>query len=145
MYWHCSHTYTHTHTHTHTHTYTHIYINIYIYIYIYIWIKYLTKSKIGKHIHTKRYQHTHSVDIDKLSIIWKFDLSEKVKPDFFKAVTMSVLLYRFTTWNHTKTDREKAKHLKFDQHVLFWTDPRSNTPQNISCMSTYFASHKASK
>ena len=35
--------------------------------------------------------------IDKLTTIWKSDLSDKIKRDFFSAVTVSVLLYDSTT------------------------------------------------
>ena len=42
--------------------------------------------------------------VDKLLIIWKSDLSDKIKRVFFQAVVMSVLPYRCTTW----TPREKA-------------------------------------
>ena len=36
--------------------------------------------------------------IDRLSIIWKSDLSQKIKEDFFWAVVVPVLLYGCTTW-----------------------------------------------
>ena len=32
-----------------------------------------------------------------------------------------------------------------EHYVLSWTDPRSNTPQNISCLATHFLSHKPYK
>ena len=40
--------------------------------------------------------------MDKLSIIWKSDLTDKLKRDFFQAVAVSVLLYGSTTWTLTK-------------------------------------------
>ena len=40
--------------------------------------------------------------IDRLSNIWKADLSDKIKLKFFQAVAMSVLLYGCTTWILTK-------------------------------------------
>ena len=39
---------------------------------------------------------------DRLSVIWKSDLSEKIKHSFFQAAVMSILLYRCTTWMLTK-------------------------------------------
>ena len=45
--------------------------------------------------------------IDSLLIIWKSDLSDKIKWDFFQAVTVSVLLYGCTTWTLTKLIEEK--------------------------------------
>ena len=40
--------------------------------------------------------------IDRLSIIWKSDLTEKMKRSFFQAAVVSILLYRCTTWTLTK-------------------------------------------
>ena len=40
--------------------------------------------------------------IDKLSIIGKSDLTDKMKPSFFQAAVVSILLYRCTTWTLTK-------------------------------------------
>ena len=36
--------------------------------------------------------------IDKLSIIWKLDLTDKMKRSFFQAAVVSILLYGCTTW-----------------------------------------------
>ena len=36
--------------------------------------------------------------VDWLSIIWKTDLSNKIKWDFFQAMVMPILLYKYTTW-----------------------------------------------
>ena len=40
--------------------------------------------------------------IDKLSIIWNSDLTDKMKRSFFEAVVVSILLYGYTTWTLTK-------------------------------------------
>ena len=40
--------------------------------------------------------------IDWLYIIWKSDLSDKIKCDFFQAVAVSILLYGCTTWTQTR-------------------------------------------
>ena len=40
--------------------------------------------------------------IDRLSIIWKLDLTNKMKRSFFQAVVVSILLYGCTTWMLTK-------------------------------------------
>ena len=45
--------------------------------------------------------------IDRLSIKWKSDLSNKIKLDFFWAVVVSILLYRCTTWMLTKCQEKK--------------------------------------
>ena len=68
-------------THTHTHTYIYIYIyRLCVYIYIYIYI---------------------------LSIIWKSDLTDKMKRSFFQAAVTSILLYGCTTWTLTKRLEKK--------------------------------------
>ena len=35
---------------------------------------------------------------DRLSVIWKSDLTDKIKRSFFQASVVSILLYRCTTW-----------------------------------------------
>ena len=40
--------------------------------------------------------------INRLSVIWKSDLTNKMKRSFFSAAIMSILLYRCTTWMLTK-------------------------------------------
>ena len=45
--------------------------------------------------------------IDRLSIIWKSDLTDKMKRSFFQAVVVSILLYGSTTWTLTKRIEKK--------------------------------------
>ena len=45
--------------------------------------------------------------INRLSIIWMFDLSDKIKHDFFQAAVASILLYGCTTWMLTKHVKKK--------------------------------------
>ena len=45
--------------------------------------------------------------IDRLSIIWKSDLTDKMKRSFFQAVVVSILLYGCTTWTLTKQLEKK--------------------------------------
>ena len=45
--------------------------------------------------------------IDRLSIIWKSDLSDKMKGSFFQAAIVSILLYGCTTWTLTKRLEKK--------------------------------------
>ena len=45
--------------------------------------------------------------IDRLSIIWKSDLTDKMKRSFFQAAFVSILLYRCTTWTLTKQLKKK--------------------------------------
>ena len=45
--------------------------------------------------------------IDRLSIIWKSDLTDKMKRTFFHAAVVSILLYGCTTWTLTKRLEKK--------------------------------------
>ena len=45
--------------------------------------------------------------VDRLSIIWKSDLTDKMKCSFFQAVAVSILLYGCTTWTLTKRLEKK--------------------------------------
>ena len=45
--------------------------------------------------------------IDKLSVIWKSDLTDKMKCSFFQAAVMSILLYGCTIWTLTKRLEKK--------------------------------------
>ena len=45
--------------------------------------------------------------IDRLSIIWKSDLTDKMKRSFFQATVVSILLYGCTTWTLTKRLEKK--------------------------------------
>ena len=45
--------------------------------------------------------------IDRLSIIWRSDLTDKMKRSFFKAAVVSTLLYGCTTWTLTKRLEKK--------------------------------------
>ena len=46
-------------------------------------------------------------DLAFLSVIWKSDLTDKIKHSFFQAVVMSILLYGCTTWTLTKRMEKK--------------------------------------
>ena len=45
--------------------------------------------------------------IDRLSIIWKSNLTDKMKRSFFQATVVSILLYGCTTWTLTKRLEKK--------------------------------------
>ena len=47
--------------------------------------------------------------INRLSIIWKSDLTDKMKRSFFQAAVVSILLYGCTTWTLKKTAGEEAR------------------------------------
>ena len=46
-------------------------------------------------------------DMDRLSIIWKSDLTVKMKRSFFQAAVVSIVLYGCTTWTLTKVLEKK--------------------------------------
>ena len=45
--------------------------------------------------------------VDRLSVIWKSDLTDKMKRSFFQAAVVSILLYGCTTWTLTKRMEKK--------------------------------------
>ena len=45
--------------------------------------------------------------INRLSVMWKLDLTDKMKCNFFQAAFMSILLYGCTTWMLTKYMEKK--------------------------------------
>ena len=45
--------------------------------------------------------------IDRLSVLWKLDLNNKIERSFFQAAVMSILLYGCTTWTLTKCMEKK--------------------------------------
>ena len=49
--------------------------------------------------------------IDKLSVIWKSDLTDKIKHSFFQAAVVSILLYGCTTWALTKRMEKKLDRI----------------------------------
>ena len=59
-------------------------------------------SSTEKHIDTKAW-----TAINRLSIIWKPDLTDKMKRSFFQAAVVSILLYGCTTWTLTKRLEKK--------------------------------------
>ena len=45
--------------------------------------------------------------INRLLVIWKSELSDKIKRSFFHAAVVSILLYGYTTWTLTKLMEKK--------------------------------------
>ena len=66
--------------------------------------------------------------IDRLSIIWKSDLTDKMKRCFFQAAVVSILLYGCTTWTLTKQMEKKldGNYTRMLQAILnktWWQHP----------------------
>ena len=83
--------------------------------------------------------------INRLSIIWKSDLTDKMKRSFFQAAVTSILLYGCTTWTLTKQLEKKldGNYTRMLRAIL--TSPGSNTPQDTNCMATCPLSRKIFK
>ena len=47
--------------------------------------------------------------INRLSIIWKSDLFNEIKCNFFQAAVVSILLYGCTTWIQRKSIEKKTR------------------------------------
>ena len=67
-------------------------------------------------------------DIDRLSIIWKSDLTDKRKRSFFQAAVVSILLYGCTTWTLTKQlekrlDDNYTRMLRAILNKSWWQHP----------------------
>ena len=75
--------------------------------------------------------------INRLSIIWKSDLTDKMKRSFFQAAVTSILLYGCTTWTLTKRLEKKL-----DGN---YTSPGGNIPQDTNCTATCSLSRKLFK
>ena len=58
--------------------------------------------------------------IDRLSIIWKSNLTDKMKRSFFQAAVVSILLYGCTTWTLTKRLEKKldCNHTRMLRAIL---------------------------
>ena len=66
--------------------------------------------------------------IDKLSVIWKSDLTDKMKRSFFQAAVVLILLYGCTTWTLTKWLEKKldGNYTRMLQAILnksWWQHP----------------------
>ena len=80
--------------------------------------------------------------IDRLSIIWKSNLTDKMKRSFFQAAAVSILLYGCTTWTLTKQLEKKLDgyYTRMLRAIL-----NSNTPHGANCTATYHQSWKLYK
>ena len=82
--------------------------------------------------------------INRLSVIWMSDLTDKMKCSFFEAAVKSILLYGCTTWTLTK---RMEKNLTTTQECCeqYWTSLGGSTPQSNSSTATYRPPWKLSK
>ena len=83
--------------------------------------------------------------INRLSIIWKSDLTDKMKRSFFQAAVASILLYGCTTWTLTKRLEKKldGNYTRMLRAIL--KRPGGNTPQDTNCTAICLLSRKLFK
>ena len=99
-------------------------------------------------INRDRYRHATSKDTDsydRLSVIWKSDLTDKMKRSFFQAAVVSLLLCGCTTWTLTNVWRKSLTTITQECCEQYWTSPGDSTLQSTNCTATYHPSRKLSK
>ena len=78
-----------------------------------------TFTYLGSYVSTEKYIDTRLTKawtaIDKPSIIWKLDLTYKMKRSFFQAVVVSILLYGCTSWTLAKRQLHKNAASNIEQ------------------------------
>ena len=72
--------------------------------------------------------------LDKLSVIWKSDLTDKIKRSFFQAAVVSILLYGCSTWTLTKRMEKKldANYTRMLRAILNKSRRQHFTKQQLS-------------
>ena len=83
--------------------------------------------------------------IDRLLVIWKSDLTDKIKPSFFRAAVVSILLFGCTTRTLTKRTEKKfdVNYTRVLRAIL--NKSWSSIPPSSSCTATDHPSRKLSK
>ena len=78
--------------------------------------------------------------IDRLSIIWKSDLTNKMKRSFFQAAAVSILLYGCTTWTLTKRLEKKlnGNYTRTPRAILnkSWRQHPTSKNYTATCLSS---------
>ena len=79
--------------------------------------------------------------IDRLSIIWKSDLTDKMKRSFFQAAVVSILLYGCTTWTLTKR-LERRLDGKYTRMLRAVLNKLATTPHETPTIRTLAPHHE---
>ena len=81
--------------------------------------------------------------IDRLSVIWKSDLTDKMKCGFFQAAIVSMLLYGCTTWMLTKPLEKKldGNYTRMLQAIFNKSWRQHPTKQQLYVRQTRHAGH----
>ena len=61
--------------------------------------------------------------INRLSVIWNSDLTDKIKGSFFQVAVVSILIYGCTTWTLTKLDSNYTRMLTATLNKSCWQQP----------------------
>ena len=71
--------------------------------------------------------------LDRLWVIWKSDLTDKIKRSFFQAAVVSILLYGCTTWTLTKCMEKKldSNYTRMLQAILNKSWRQHHTKQQL--------------
>ena len=72
--------------------------------------------------------------IDRLSVIWKSDLTNKMKHSFFQAAVVLILLYECTTWTLTK---RMEKKLESNYTRMLWAISNESWKQHSTKQQLY--------
>ena len=80
--------------------------------------------------------------IDRLSVIWKSDLTDKMKPSFFQVADVSILLYGCTRWTLTKPTEKKLDGNYTRMLRVILNKSWRQHPQTSSCTATHYPSRK---
>ena len=83
--------------------------------------------------------------IDRLSVIWKSDLTDKMKRSFFQTAVVSILLYGCTTWKLTKRMEKKLDGNYSRKLWAILNKSWRQHPLSRSCTTTYLSSQKLLK
>ena len=83
--------------------------------------------------------------IGRLSVIWKSDLTDKMKRSFFLTAIVSILLYGCTAWTLTERMEKKLDDNYTRMLRAILNKSWRNTPQSSSGTVTYHPSRKLSK
>ena len=84
--------------------------------------------------------------MDRLSIIWKSDLSDEIKHNFFsKQRSCQFFLMDGLHGRWLCVKKKSLTGIAQECYELYWTNPGSNSTQNNSCSATYLLSLKPSK
>ena len=83
--------------------------------------------------------------MDNLSVIWKSDLTDKIKRSFLQAAIVLILLNGYSIWKLTKRMEKSLTATTEECCEQYWTSPEGRTPQSSSCTATDHSSRKLSK